>query len=120
MTDRSSVAVRLLIGGIVGLLLGGVCGFLKTNAVLTLAPWAVAGLLIGYFAGAVRPAIAPGAAFGFVASLVYLLFGYNGSRPVYSILPFFVLASLFGAVCGASLSVGGAFARDRLSKRSQN
>ena len=114
-----SVAVRLLIAVAVGLLLGGVCGFLKTNAILTLAPWAAAGLLIGYAAGAVRPALAPGALFGFVASLVYLLLGYNGSRPAYSILPFFVLASLFGACCGACLSVGGAFARGRFVGRAR-
>jgi hypothetical protein len=105
---------------VVGLLLGGICGFLKTNVVLTLAPWAVAGLLIGYFAGAVRPALSPGALFGFVASLVYLLLGYNGSRPIYSILPFFVLASLFGAFCGSGLSVGGAFARGRLANRARS
>lgn len=114
------MAVRLLIGVVVGLLLGGVCGFLKTNAVLTLVPWAVAGLVIGYFAGAVRPALAPGALFGFAASFVYLLLGYNGSRPVYTVLPFFVLASLFGAFCGAILSVGGGFARSRLLSRSRS
>lgn len=114
------MAVRLLIGVGVGLLLGGVCGFLKTNAVLTLAPWAAAGLLIGYFAGAFRPALAPGAVFGFVASFVYLLLGYNGSRPVYTIVPFFALASLFGAFCGACLSVGGAFARTRLFDRARS
>lgn len=110
------MTVRLLIGLVVGLLLGGVCGFLKTNALLTLAPWAAAGLLIGYLAGDVRSALAPAALFGFVASLVYLLLGYNGSRPIYTILPFFVLASLFGAFCGVSLGVGGAFARGRLNR----
>ena len=109
--------MRLLIGAVVGLVLGGVCGYLKTNALLTLAPWAAAGLLIGYAAGPVRAAPLPGALFGFIASLVYLLLGYNGSRPIYTILPFFVLASLFGAFCGASLSVGGAFARSRLTNR---
>lgn len=103
-----------------GLVLGGVCGFLKTNAVLTLAPWAAAGLLIGYFVGQSRPAVAPGALFGFAASLVYLLLGYNGSRPVYSVLPFFVLLSLFGALCGGSLGVGGAFVRSRLWNRSRS
>ena len=117
---HNSVTVRLLIGLVVGLLLGGVCGFLKTNALLTLAPWAAAGLLIGYVAGDVRSALAPAALFGFVASLVYLLLGYDGSRPIYTILPFFVLASLFGAFCGASLGVGGAFARSRLFNRSRS
>lgn len=114
------MAVRLLVGVAAGLLLGGICGFLKTNAVLTLAPWAAAGLLIGYVAGDIRPALASGALFGFVASFVYLLLGYNGSRPIYSILPFFLLASLFGAFCGASLGVGGAFARGRLFNRSRS
>ena len=58
--------------------------------------------------------------FGFVASLVYLVLGYNGSRPIYSIIPFFLLLSLFGALCGASLSFGGAFARLHLSNRAQS
>lgn len=111
--------MRLVIAGVVvGLLLGGVCGFLKTGAVLTLAPWAAAGLLIGYAAGSIRPALAPGALFGFAASLVYLLLGYNGTHPVLSVVPFFVLLSLFGAICGGSLSAGGAFARARLVPRS--
>ena len=114
------MAVRLLIGVVAGLLLGGVCGFLKTNALLTLAPWAAAGLLIGYASGDVRSALAPGALFGFVASLVYLLLGYNGSRPVYAILPFFLLASLFGAFCGTGLGVGGGFARSRFSNRARS
>lgn len=107
--------MRLLIGAVAGLLLGGVCGFLKTNAVLTLAPWAAAGLLIGYFVGGSRPALVAGGLFGFVASFLYLLLGYNGSRPIFSILPFFLLSSLFGAFCGASLSFVGAFARGRFS-----
>ena len=111
------MTVRLLIAVVVGLLLGGICGFLKTNAVLTLAPWTAAGLLIGYFAGSIRPGVMSGALFGFAASLVYLLLGYNGSRPIYMVLPFFVLLSLFGALCGAILGVGGAFVRGRLSKR---
>lgn len=109
-----------VIGALAGLFLGGVCGFLKTNALLTLAPWAAAGLLIGYFAGGLRSALVPGALFGFVASFVYLLLGYNGSRPVYTILPFFLFASLFGAFCGACLGAGGAFARSRLFNRARS
>ena len=112
--------MRLVLGVGLGLLLGGICGALKTNALLTLAPWAVAGIFIGYFAGPLRSSIAPGALFGFFASFVYLLLGYNGSRPIYSILPFFALAGLFGAFCGASLSLGGALARRRLSSRKQS
>lgn len=120
MLGHNSVRVRLLTGLVVGLLLGGVCGFLKTNALLTLAPWAAAGLLIGYLAGDVRSALAPGALFGFVASFVYLLLGYNGSRPVYAVLPFFLLASLFGGFCGAALGLGGGWARSRLLNRARN
>lgn len=106
--------VPVIVATAVGLILGAICGFFKTNVILTLGPWGIAGLVIGYLVHRVRPALGAGAAFGFMASLIYLVLLYNGSKPVYMVLPFFVLLSLFGAVCGAILGLIGAFARQRL------
>jgi len=100
----------------VGLGLGLVCGFYRTGAIVTLGSWGVAGIAIGAWLGHWHGGAACGALFGFTASLCFLLAGYGGAGPVTGALPFFLLLSVVGAICGAVLGGGGAMVRTRLAR----
>ena len=82
---------------------GLVLGFVGTKLLflggLTLLPWAVAALLIGWLSRDAKLAFVNGAIYGFVLSFVFMLAGYEGNEVVAK-LPFFVLLGLFGGVCG--------------------
>lgn len=97
---------------IVGCILGFVASkVLFVGSWLTLIPWGIAGLGIGLYTISKKEALINGAIYGFVLSLVFLISGYNGTRPLMSVLPFFVLLSLFGALSGLILGLIGYFLR---------
>lgn len=95
----------------VATVLGAVLGFAAAHALFlgswTLGPWALGGLALGWWNG--RPgAPLAGALYGFALSFVFMLANYSGTAPVLSRTPFFALLGLFGAGCGAVLTLLGA------------
>jgi hypothetical protein len=86
---------------------GAILGVLAAHALFlgwwTLAPWGIAGLLIGYQAQP-RNALVCGIVYGFVLVFVFLIFQYNGDRSLAGRLPFFALLGLFGSGCGLILT----------------
>ena len=89
---------------------GAILGVLAAHALFlgwwTLAPWGIAGLMIGYQSHP-RNALVCGIVYGFVLVFVFLIFQYNGDRSLAGRLPFFALLGLFGSVCGSILTFIG-------------
>jgi hypothetical protein len=105
----------MVVAALVGIFLGVIAAnFLFVGSALTLIPWGIAALLIGYFSKGRREALLNGAVYGFILSFVFLLVGYTGTEPVITRTPFFALLALFGAACGAILSVVGYLAITRM------
>ena len=102
---------------VVGVVLGYVYGHGHAGPVVSLATWGMAGFVFGAATTLWKRSIAAGAVFGFTVSLLLLIGGYEGSKPIYSPLPFFVLLGLFGAACGAGLGVLGWLVRTRVLHR---
>ena len=85
--------------------------FLFVGSALTLIPWCITGLLIGYWSANKKTALFYGAIYGFILSFSFMFFGYNGSASIISRFPFFALLGLFGAVCGIVLGVLGSIVK---------
>jgi hypothetical protein len=106
---------------ILSILAGVILGFLSARTIfvgswLSLVPWAMAGLLVGYWSGK-RQAIINGALYGFAIAFTFMLAGYSGSASLVSRVPFFALLGLIGAVCGAALGFTGGRVRNLVEKR---
>jgi len=103
--------LKLLLSALAGAVLGILCSrYLFVGSWLSLIPWAIVGLALGFWSGG-RTAWVNGAAYGFILSFLFMLAGYAGSAPLVSRLPFFALLGIFGAICGAALGLIGAYAR---------
>jgi len=98
---------KLAVSILVGALLGTIgARYLFVGSALSLVPWGIAGLAIGYW-GDSRASMINGAAYGFALTFVFLVAGYTGSASLLSRLPFFALLGLFGAICGLVLGILG-------------
>lgn len=107
--------------------IGGALGFIGSRilfvgSALSLLPWTVVGLAIG-FAGFASTemkknaeAAGLGAVYGFSLAFVFMIAGYNGTASLISRLPFFAVLGIVGAICGAVLGLIGAGLR-QLVKR---
>ena len=95
---------------------GGAALGLLGGPVWILVPWAAVGLLVGAVSRKRREALIAGLVFGFVVSFVFLVRGYSGTDPVLTKVPFFGLLGLFGALCGAVLSMVAFGATARLRR----
>jgi hypothetical protein len=92
------------LGAVVGLLGARV---LFVGSGLSLLPWAIAGLALGYVCGSGRLAVTAGALFGFALAFTFMTTGYDGTAPLHTrLLPFAVLG-LSGAMCGVALATAG-------------
>jgi len=107
------VRFALLLGAslVVELVIGFVYGHSHAGPVASLGTWGLAGLVLGAATTRWKPSMAAAALFGFTVSLFFLIAGYQGAKPIYNALPFFVLLGLFGAACGAVLGALGWLAR---------
>jgi hypothetical protein len=106
-TDAPQTAIREIRRTVVSICLGALLGILGARYVfvgsaLSLVPWAIAGLCIGYF-NERRGAMINGAVYGFVLSFAFMCAGYKGTVPLVSRVPFFLLLGAIGAVCGFAL-----------------
>src|SRR5262245_25809024 len=104
MAVNSSRILRLIIAAAVGIVLGVIASkLLFVGSALTLVPWGIAALIIGYFSAGRGEAVLNGVVYGFLLCFVFLVSGYTGSEPITSPMPFFALLGLFGAVRRAVL-----------------
>jgi hypothetical protein len=108
--------VKFLVSIIVGAFLGIIAArYLFVGSWLSLIPWAIAGLALGYWSGN-RQALINGIAYGFVLCFAFMVAGYSGSEPVLTRLPFFALIGAFGAICGLGLGLIGFQVRKKLAR----
>jgi len=106
---RDDFVRRLATAVSVGSLLG-VLGarYLFVGSWISLIPWTLVGLTLGYWSTKHRPALV-GAVYGFSLSFVFMVAGYTGQAPLLTrVLPFAVFGA-FGGVCGCVLGLLGAF-----------
>lgn len=104
----------MALAALVGVAIGTLYGQMRAGAVVCLGTWGIAGLVFGAATTHWKVSAVSGAMFGFAVSLFFLIGGYQGAKPIYDPLPFFVLLSLFGAVSGAALGAVGWLARTRV------
>ena len=100
--------MQLIASLVVGVVLGVLGGrFLFVGSWLSLIPWTIAGLLLGYWAGR-RHWASVGAAYGFALFYAFMVAGYTGAASLVSRLPFFALVGLVGALYGSVVAWLGA------------
>jgi hypothetical protein len=106
------VMVSILAGGILGLI---GARYLFVGSWLSLIPWGMVGLLIGYWSQK-REWLVNGICYGFTIAFVFMLAGYAGSASLISRMPFFAILGLFGGLCGLVLGLMGFEIRRRLTR----
>lgn len=110
--------MKMLVAAIVGIILAYLATHvLFVNSALSLIPWTIAGLIIGWWTENGKQSLINGAIYGFFLSFFFMVFGYQGTQSLLTrVLPFAVLG-LFGAVCGLILGIIGSFARRKFEKK---
>lgn len=84
-------------GVIVGLVVGIIMGFVGGPAWIIL-PWGAIAVSLAYDSKKYK--ILSSAVFGFTATFVFMLKGYDGAASLISRVPPFLLIGAFGGVCG--------------------
>lgn len=102
-------------------IIGSVLGFIGSRilfvgSALSLIPWAIVGLVIGWFSKGMKDAIRNGGLYGFFLAFIFMLAGYTGNSPIITRFPFFALLGLVGAFCGAILSLVANIISNRVKK----
>jgi hypothetical protein len=105
------VMVSILAGGILGLI---GARYLFVGSWLSLIPWGMVGLLIGYWSH-MREWLINGSCYGFVIAFVFMMAGYAGNASLISRIPFFAILGLFGGLCGLVLGLMGFEIKQRLT-----
>jgi len=80
---------------IVSILAGSLLGFIGSRVLfvgswLSLIPWGIVGLAIGYWSQK-RDAMITGSCYGFALAFLFMIAGYAGSASLVSRLPFFAI-----------------------------
>jgi len=100
--------VSFIISIVVGIFLGLVGSrYVFVRSWLSLIPWGIAGLLIGFFSGVKKAGLINGVAYGFALCFFFMVFGYSGTFSLVSRFPFFAVIGLIGAVFGLVLALIG-------------
>ncbi len=108
---------KIVVSVIVGALLGVIgARYLFVGSWLSLIPWGIAGLLIGYWSQK-REWPVNGICYGFAVCFVFMLAGYSGNASLISRLLFFALIGAFGAFCGLFLGWAGFEIKEKTKKQ---
>jgi hypothetical protein len=108
--------LKLIVIIVMGALLGVVGSrYLFVGSWLSLIPWTIVGLAIGYVSQK-RESMIDGVIYGFTLSFVFILSGYTGSESLISRVPFFVILGVFGGICGLVLGLLGFLIKNRITK----
>jgi hypothetical protein len=107
-TSRATWAAALVIAIALGLLLGWLCArVVFVGSAVALIPWAIGGLVIGWFSPGWLFATIVGAVYGFALADTFLIAGYEGSAPLASVLLPFAALAVVGAVGGVVSALAG-------------
>lgn len=98
--------MRLGIVALGGALLGWVGAL--TSSPLWLAPWGLAAVAVGVFAGSSRRAALSGGCLGFAIAYVFMLASYDGSASLASRFVPFLAFGVVGAFCAGLLALTAA------------
>lgn len=87
----------------------GVLGarYLLVGSALSLIPWGISSIGIGWLSTTRYRAIRDAAVFGFTLAASFMVAGYQGAEPLLTRLPAFGLLGLIGALCAATLALLG-------------
>jgi len=108
--------MKLLVSIVIGVVVGVIgARFLFVGSALSLIPWSIVGLVIGWWSKPLKGALVNGGLYGFFLAFSFMAAVYQGSAPIVSRIPFFATLGLVGAVCGLILSVIGNFAKKKLN-----
>ena len=111
---------KIVVSILVGALLGVIgARYLFVGSWLSLIPWGMAGLLIGYWSQK-REWLVNGICFGFAVCFAFMIAGYSGSASLISRLPFFALIGVFGGACGLVLGWLGFVIKRRVEEVKRN
>jgi hypothetical protein len=77
---------------------------------VSLVPWSIAGLAIGYRSAQEQWALA-GGLYGFALLFAFMVAGYSGTAPILNRLPFFGIIGLAGAMYGIVLAFAAVLLR---------
>jgi hypothetical protein len=108
---------------IVSILAGSMLGFIGSRVLfvgswLSLIPWGIVGLAIGYWSQK-REAMINGGCYGFALAFVFMIAGYAGSASLISRLPFFAILGIFGGFCGLILGLAGSVIHSLVNQRNK-
>lgn len=106
---------------IVSIAAGSLLGFIGSRVLfvgswLSLIPWGIVGLAIGYWSQK-REALINGGCYGFALAFVFMITGYTGSTSLISRLPFFAILGIFGGLCGLILGLSGSVIHRLVNQR---
>ena len=105
---------KRIVAFVVGVVIGAAGPQYVYLGAYSLIPWGLVAVALGLW-GNKREALKSGAVYGFSLSFAFLVAGYNGTPSLVSRFPFFVILSLFGAVCGLALSALGYYVKLRFA-----
>ena len=103
----------------VGIVLGIIgARYIFVNSPLSLIPWGIVGLVIGYCSSNTKKSLGLGAVYGFLLAYSFMLASYNGAEPIATRLLPFVIFGVVGAACGGTLAIIG-FVTTRYMRKSK-
>lgn len=109
--------MKLVVSIAAGFLLGYIGSrVLFVGSWLSLIPWAIVGLAIGYW-GHMREAMVNGVCYGFALAFIFMIAGYTGSASLISRIPLFAIFGIFGGLCGLILGLAGSAIRGLVNNR---
>jgi hypothetical protein len=109
--------MKLVVSIVVGSLLGYIGSMvLFVGSWLSLIPWAIVGLAIGYW-GHRREAMVNGICYGFALAFIFMIAGYTGNASLTSRIPFFAILGIFGGLCGLILGLAGSAIHGQVNNR---
>ena len=104
-----------MIVSMIAVVVGMILGFIGGPAWILII-WGIAAFLVGYFSKNSKESLINGFIFGFAASFFFMVHGYSGTASVLSRMPFFILISIFGGVCGLVGSFVGSYLHKKFFK----
>jgi hypothetical protein len=115
---RTRTILGLILVAVLGAALGLIgARYILVGSPLSLIPWGLAALLIGYFSTSWKGTIGSGALFGFCLAGTFMVAGYQGTAPVTNYLIPFAIISLVGAFCATAGATVGQLIRTKVHSR---
>lgn len=109
---------KLLTVAILGSVLGVIGSrVLFVGSSLSLIPWGICGVLIGFGTKSKKEALQQGAVYGFFLAFIFMVSGYEGSTSIITKFPFFALLGIVGSICGICLTLLSNFLSHLFTKK---